>query len=191
MDGLLIKRKIFGSYDRSNTLLNPSVIEWVLPASWCLATWTHVRTTTALWRMSNTCFGALLDPHAPDYLIFHIRVSMIETHTLSRHGLMDIGCEKPTSRETKASESGPLWASGKSQRCVPGLMESWAPDVSTCLSQAVCPAGSEDIGHRGGNLPLERDLLSRRLEFSRANLSGPFGSFSIHIYKSCFLFIFL
>lgn len=28
MDGLLIKRKFFGSYDRSNTLLNPSVTEW-------------------------------------------------------------------------------------------------------------------------------------------------------------------
>lgn len=131
-------------FDWSNTLLNPSVIERVLPACWCLATWTHVRTTMALWRMPNTCFGALLDPHAPDYLIFHIRVSMIETHTLNRRGLMHIGCEKPTSKETEASESGPLWASGKSQRCGSGVMESWAPDVSTCLSQAVCSAGSKD-----------------------------------------------
>lgn len=85
--------------------------------------------------MSNTCFGVLLDPHAPDYLIFHIRVSMIETHTLSRWALTDIGCEKPTSRETEASESGPLWASSKSQRCVPSLMESWDPDVFTCPSR--------------------------------------------------------
>lgn len=84
----------------------------------------------ALWRLSNTRFGALLDPHAPDYVIFHIRVSMIESHTLSRRGLMDIGCEMPTSRETEASESQLLWASSKSQRCVPGLMESWAPSAS-------------------------------------------------------------